>query len=354
MVKYILLFASLMVVISLASCNLPEPTATSMYSTPLPSFPALQPTHQASATSFVSTGTTAAQTATMTSLTATVVTPLSTKDTPITDNITTTPQPFVPCDRAAPGDPLDVTIADDTHVLPGQAFSKTWRLVNDGMCPWTQEYAVVYFSGSQMSAKAQNNLLEEVQPGNNIDVSLDMIAPEEPGVYQGNWKLSNANGELFGLGPDGDAPFWVRVVVVEPATDTPIPPSPIPTATSTPVVYVTGEITLNPQEYLDLDTKTLSTGTTSDVYYHVIDKHTHSLEPVNNASLGAPGDTTPPTYPDCQAVHLGTDPLALDGLAINTTFCYRTNLGLPGWARLVSIDPNTDALTLEILTWTIP
>jgi len=351
MLKYILLFICLVALLILPSCSLLEPTATSLYGISLPTS---QPVDQPNATSSVSISSMVVQTATIASATAPAVIPLSTQDMTITDQSTASPQPSAPCDRAAPGDPLDVSIADDTYMLPGQAFSKTWRLVNNGVCRWTQEYAVVYFSGSQMSAKAKNNLIEEVQSGDHIDVSLDMIAPENPGVYQGNWKLSNAKGQLFGLGPNGDAPFWVRIVVVEPATDTPIPPSSTSTATSTPVVYVTGEITLKPQEYLDLDTKTLATVTTSDIFYNVIDKHTHNLGPVNNASLGAPGGTTPPTYPECQGALMGTEPLALDGLAINATFCYRTNLGLPGWARLVSIDPNTNALTLEILTWTTP
>jgi len=351
MLKYFLLFACLATLIELASCNLLPPAVDiSLHST---SSPTLTPVIQPSATASV----TVVQTTTEATP---AVTPSFTQER-VTDGITKTLLSSFPCDRAAPGDPLDVSITDDTHLLPGQAFSKTWRLVNDGVCTWTQEYAVVYFSGSQMGAKANNNLLAETRPGQNIDISLDMLAPEAPGVYQGNWKLSNAKGQLFGLGPNGDAPFWVRIVVEEPATATPIPPSPVPTETSTPVVYVTGEVTLKSGERLDLDTKTISTGTTSDVDYLVADKpsseggkQTHHLQPVNNALLGAPGSTTPPTYSDCQSATGYTSPLTLDGLAVNTTFCYRTNLGLPGWARLVSIDPITNVLTLEILTWIIP
>ena len=32
-----------------------------------------------------------------------------------------------------------------------------------------------------------------------------MIAPAAAGTYQSNWKLQNADGLLFGLGPSGQA-----------------------------------------------------------------------------------------------------------------------------------------------------
>jgi hypothetical protein len=46
--------------------------------------------------------------------------------------------------------------------------------------------------------------------------------------------LSNADGELFGIGPNGDAPFWARIIVVPSETETPTP-----TNTPTPEVTLT-------------------------------------------------------------------------------------------------------------------
>jgi Ig-like domain from next to BRCA1 gene len=47
----------------------------------------------------------------------------------------------------------DVTIPDDTEMLPGQEFIKTWRIQNVGTCTWTNQYALIYVSGDQMNAK---------------------------------------------------------------------------------------------------------------------------------------------------------------------------------------------------------
>ncbi|RPJ50549.1 MAG: hypothetical protein EHM21_04765, partial [Chloroflexi bacterium] len=119
-----------------------------------------------------------------------------------------------PCDLVQPGRPLDVTVPDDTRFHPGEYFSKTWRLVNVGSCPWTREYAAVWFSGNELGLVRSQPLSKEVRSGQTIDITVDMVAPQTPGTYQSNWKLSNPKGDLVGIGPKGDAPFWVRIVVV--------------------------------------------------------------------------------------------------------------------------------------------
>lgn len=56
-----------------------------------------------------------------------------------------TPTREIPCNKAVAGQPIDVTIPDDTVMTPGQPFSKTWRLENAGSCTWTRQYAVTFF-----------------------------------------------------------------------------------------------------------------------------------------------------------------------------------------------------------------
>lgn len=41
----------------------------------------------------------------------------------------------------------DVTIPDDTEMLVGEEFIKTWRLKNIGTCTWTSQYAVGVHQG---------------------------------------------------------------------------------------------------------------------------------------------------------------------------------------------------------------
>ncbi len=145
-----------------------------------------------------------------------------------------TPTPKTPCDMAAAGQPIDVTIPDGTVMVPGESFSKTWRLENVGSCTWTRFYTLVFFSGNSLNAHQTHYLPAEVDPGENIDLTVDMEAPMEEGEYQSNWMLRDADGELFGIGPNGDAPFWARIIVAVPETETPTPTvTPTPEATLT-------------------------------------------------------------------------------------------------------------------------
>jgi hypothetical protein len=74
---------------------------------------------------------------------------------------------------------------------------------------------------------------QEVRPGESVEISVDIAAPQKPGVYQGNWKLQNTEGQLFGIGPNSSAPFWVRIMVLAPPTDTDAPATQTPTLTET-------------------------------------------------------------------------------------------------------------------------
>jgi len=116
------------------------------------------------------------------------------------------------CDQA--GFDKDVTIPDNTVFDPGQEFTKTWRLRNDGTCTWNSSYAIVFDHGDAMGGPASAVLTSgTVAPGETIDISLELTAPETPGTYQGYWKLRNPAGQIFGLGADKDKDFWVKIKI---------------------------------------------------------------------------------------------------------------------------------------------
>jgi hypothetical protein len=119
----------------------------------------------------------------------------------------------VPCDRAR--FVRDVTIPDDTQLRPGEAFVKTWRIRNAGSCTWNTAYALVFAGGEIMGAPASLPLPRNVAPGEEIDLSVNLVAPTSAGAYRGNYMLRNASNSPFGLG-DGSKPFWVQVRVVTP------------------------------------------------------------------------------------------------------------------------------------------
>jgi hypothetical protein len=129
-----------------------------------------------------------------------------------------TPQPTEPSptpasctDKAAFMD--DVTIRDNTELDSGEAFVKTWRLQNTGTCVWSTAYHLVFIGGTRMGAASLVSLPTHVNPQSTVDLAVDMIAPSTSGTYQGFWKLTNANGDYFGIGPAGDQSFWVKIVV---------------------------------------------------------------------------------------------------------------------------------------------
>ena len=134
----------------------------------------------------------------------------------ITPTITST---ALPCDLASFGG--DITVPDGTDFAPGETFRKTWRINNIGSCVWTTAYSIVYISGDQMDASDSLNLGKDVNPGESIDISIPMRAPEQSGNYKGYWKLSNPQGQVFGF--ENGAAFYVEIEVLEAATPTTAP-----------------------------------------------------------------------------------------------------------------------------------
>lgn len=114
----------------------------------------------------------------------------------------------------------DVTYPDGAEVETGESFEKTWRLENIGTCTWTTDYEIVFDEGDKMSGPTSASLPESVSPGEEVDLSVDLIAPDDPGSYQGFWRLRNADGALFGVGEDSEDSFWVEVEVLEPGPRT--------------------------------------------------------------------------------------------------------------------------------------
>lgn len=116
----------------------------------------------------------------------------------------------------------DVTVPDGSTFAPNERFTKTWRFRNSGTSTWTEAYSLVFISGNLMSAPPSVPLPRQVPPGEMVDVSVEMTAPADPGIYQGNWKLRNAAGQIFGAGPTAADPIWVIIAVaVDPNQPTP-------------------------------------------------------------------------------------------------------------------------------------
>jgi hypothetical protein len=134
-----------------------------------------------------------------------------------TPSSTTAPATSVPvavCNQAA--FITDVTVKDGTVMAKQEDFTKTWRIKNVGTCTWDGDYTVVFSSGTNMAAKSSYDFSEDVSPGETIDVSISMEAPNSNGTYTSNWVIRSDTGATFGVGGSGNnagVPFFALIKV---------------------------------------------------------------------------------------------------------------------------------------------
>jgi hypothetical protein len=107
-------------------------------------------------------------------------------------------------------------VLDGTVFAPNSIFNKVWRLQNIGTCSWTRDYRLVFDSGDRMDAPRAISLDENVDPGEMVDVKVELVAPDDEGRYRGDWQLENASGDRFGIGSGADGTFYVLIEVIKP------------------------------------------------------------------------------------------------------------------------------------------
>jgi hypothetical protein len=109
----------------------------------------------------------------------------------------------------------DLSVPDGTVFGPGNQFTASWRLRNNGTCPWTTDYSLAFVGGDQLGGPESVPLPNVVAPGQTIDASVELIAPEQPGSYRSNWQIADADGQPFGINGAIEDAFWVQIVVEE-------------------------------------------------------------------------------------------------------------------------------------------
>ncbi len=172
-------------------------------------------------------------------------TPTLTTPTPaITLTGTTTPPP---CTMSA-ALLQDLSIPDGTILKPGQQFTKSWRVQNNGSCDW-ENYRLVFVRGSLLGGNSPS-LLPKVGSGSTLDISQELFAPSYQGEYTGYWQIQSDKGSL--IGPE--LHYTIRIpgptatnTATATATATPTPTfTPTATATATPTTTPTATATATP------------------------------------------------------------------------------------------------------------
>jgi hypothetical protein len=198
---------TLFLIIVLVGCNLP--TAQSTPSSPSAAFTQAAQTVAAELTRVSSLASPTPSAPTTTAIPAYTNTPAST-DTPV---FTPTNTP-IPCNLAS--FVADVTYPDNTHVTPNQVFEKTWRIRNIGSCSWNSSYLLIFDHGDGLgvsSGYTQPLTTSVVNPGQMVDLTVNMTAPAASGTYTSYWRMRDPGGLIFGITPAGGT-FLVKIIVV--------------------------------------------------------------------------------------------------------------------------------------------
>ena len=142
----------------------------------------------------------------------------------------------------------DITIKDGTVMTPGQAFIKKWRIKNIGSCTWSG-FSLVFDSGDSMGGPASKPI-STVAPGQEVDLEVNLTAPNTTGSYKGYWRITTNGNVLVPVvsGYQGKS-FYVDIKVQNATTTgSPSPTATItltPTATATNFVFTVTSVTFN-------------------------------------------------------------------------------------------------------------
>jgi hypothetical protein len=98
------------------------------------------------------------------------------------------------------------TIPDNSDFDPGESFTKTWTIRNEGTCSWTTDYRLVFTGGDQMGGPSSISFKNTINPGESVTLSVNLKAPGSDGTYTGTWKIEANDGERFGN-------YWATIVV---------------------------------------------------------------------------------------------------------------------------------------------
>lgn len=94
---------------------------------------------------------------------------------------------------------VDVNIPDNTIMAPGQDFIKTWLVQNTGSCPWGAGYVLAYAGYDDDMSGQFIAMTEVIQPGQEVEVSVQFTAPDQAGTYVSAWSMRNPAGAFFPL-----------------------------------------------------------------------------------------------------------------------------------------------------------
>ena len=91
-----------------------------------------------------------------------------------------------------------LTMTETQPITPGKLVVKKWRMKNEGRTAWPVGTRLINVGASLMGAPAEGVAVPPVAPGETVDISLTLTAPDLPGRHVGYWRLVTPEGVRFG------------------------------------------------------------------------------------------------------------------------------------------------------------
>ncbi len=208
----------------------------------------------------------------------------------------------------------------------------TWQIQNTGACPWEPPLTLAPQGQNPFAGQAT---LEpaSVPPGGTLTVRLHIRLPATPGTYAGNWRVRTGQGQ--------EVPLTLRL------HGEAIPPTPTPTATPGPPLFVQRQVDLTSGKSVNFDNGTVDAA--------------FNFNGPQDYGLGHEGDFVffyriyywPPDFADCYHAPY-TSKNALLNPVPGETYCFTTNEGRVGALRVEGLyydDQGKAHLVLTYLTW---
>merc|ERR1719265_2633821 len=107
----------------------------------------------------------------------------------------------------------DVTLPDGTVVEAGSKVTKIWKLHNHGSKDWSEGTQLLHVGGDTLLETAEPVIVDAAGANAEIDVAVDLVAPEKPGRYISCFRLAGPRGMRFGQR------IWVTLVVAADSAD---------------------------------------------------------------------------------------------------------------------------------------
>lgn len=107
-----------------------------------------------------------------------------------------------------------LSMAPGSQVYTGERFHVTWRIRNIGESTWDDSYSLVYIGGEAFGQDPSIPLSVEAAPGDIIDLTMALTAPDLTGAFRGEWLFVAPDGDAFGVGYENPMPLAVDVNIV--------------------------------------------------------------------------------------------------------------------------------------------